>query len=102
MSNKVVVELLRSDYEGFIRLVDGVKNMVDAYIEINGVLDDVLDEGVIDCKKKGVDASIKSFKLAGEKLRESLLLFQNKGVKNLCIKRESGVVKKTRGRSLSL
>ena len=82
MSKKVVEKMLKSDYEGFVQLMDGVNNVVDAYVEA----DDTLNEGIASCrnKKKGLDASVKAFKLVGEGLRENLLRYiLDKGVERL-------------------
>ena len=48
MGRKAIEKLLKSDYEGFVQLMEGASNVVDTYVEA----DDTLNEGMTDYREK--------------------------------------------------
>ena len=82
MDKEYVEPLLSAEYEGFVRLMNEFDNVVDAYVEAEDVVNDEVD-GCRE-KKRELDADIKYFKTARERLRGNLLRYiQEKGVERL-------------------
>ena len=82
MCKEYVEPLLNAEYEGFVELMNEFDNVVDAYVDV----EDVINDEVADCreKKRELDADIKYFKTARERLRGNLLRYiQEKGVERL-------------------
>ena len=79
MSKKVAEKLLRSDYEGFVAVMDEADNVVDVYVEADDLINS--ETAVYKVGKKEIESNIKKLKLSGEALRENMLRYvRDKGV----------------------
>ena len=79
MGKEYVEPLLNAEYEGFVELMNEFDNVVDAYVETEDVINDEVD-GCRE-KKRELDADIRYFKTAVERLRGNMLRYiQEKGV----------------------
>ena len=82
MDKGYVEPLLNAEYEGFVELMNEFDNVVDAYVDV----EDIVNDEVAGCreKKRELDADIRYFKKARERLRENLLRYiQDEGVDRL-------------------